>query len=66
MDAPAAMTADAGGGAGDAGGDGEGSGARTVDFSFYSAFWRLQTAFAEPTKAVAADAWEPLVEQLES
>ena len=38
----------------------------TVDFSFYSAFWRLQKAFSEPAKAVGTDAWAPLVEQLES
>ena len=43
-----------------------GDGGAVVDFGFYSTFWGLQKAFAEPAKSVAKDAWGALVERLET
>jgi len=45
---------------------GEAMGGTTVDFSFYSTFWKLQKAFSEPVKAMASEQWASLVVQLES
>lgn len=43
-----------------------GAGDAKVGFDFYSTFWGLQRAFAEPATAVGNESWKPLVKNVEA